>query len=293
MNDTAQTVTTEGSTLSDAIQKAAAQLGVPATHIEYKFDHSHFRSAAGRAIGVDTVRVICWSKDPATVAAALAGRDWLKQLLEGMGMRGEVEAVVSKTEDKACELRVRSEDARFLVGRQGTTLRAIQELLEAAMGIAHPEWRWRVDVDGGERRERRDDLGDRGERRERRDDRGERRETDGERRDRRDRPDRGADRGERRGDRRDRPDRGADRGDRRRTDEDAEKLRRLALRLAEEVRSSGEPTELRRELNSFERRIVHMAVSEVDGVYSESIGDGPVKQVRILPASARGDAEQG
>jgi len=291
MNDTAQTVTTEGSTLSDAIQKAAAQLGVPASHIEYKFDLAHFRSAAGRAIGVDTVRVICWSKDPSTVAAAVAGRDWLKQLLERMGMRGEVEAVVSKTEDKACELRVRSEDARFLVGRQGTTLRAIQELLEAAMAIAQPEWRWRVDVDGGERRERRDDYGDRGERRERRDDRGERREAEGDRRDRRDR----GDRGDRRGDRGDRGDRRGDRGDRgdrRRTDEDADKLRRLALRLAEEVRSSGEPTELRRELNSFERRIVHMAVSEVEGVYSESVGDGPVKQVRILPASARGDEQR-
>ena len=47
---------------------------------------------------------------------------------------------------------------------------------------------------------------------------------------------------------------------------------------------TGEPTELRRELNSFERRIVHMVVSEMDGVVSESVGDGPTKLVRLVPA---------
>lgn len=66
------------------------------------------------------------------------------------------------------------------------------------------------------------------------------------------------------------------------------------MRLAEEVLRTGEPTEIHRELNSFERRIVHMAVSEIEGVFSESVGDGPVKQIRILPAGAGGgdDSEQ-
>lgn len=67
-----------------------------------------------------------------------------------------------------------------------------------------------------------------------------------------------------------------------------DKLRRLAVRLAEEVLRTGEATEIHRELNSFERRVVHMAVSEIEGVYSESIGDGPVKQIRIMPAAAGG-----
>jgi predicted RNA-binding protein Jag len=36
-------------------------------------------------------------------------------------------------------------------------------------------------------------------------------------------------------------------------------------------------------LNSYERRIVHMAVAEFDGVTSESVGDASVKKVIIAP----------
>lgn len=291
MSEPAHTVTAEGPSLAEALQQAAVQLGVPASFLDYKFDLEHFRSKSGRPVGVDTVRVIAWSKDPETMAVAASGKGWLEKLLELMGMRGAIEAVVK---DKTCELRVSSEDARFLVGRQGTTLRAIQELLDAAMANAQPGWAWRVDVEGGRRegegeRRDRDDRGERRDREDRRGDRGDR----GDRGERRDRGDRG-DRGERRGDRGDRGERRGDRGDRgenRRTEQDLEKLRRLALRLAEEVARTGEPTELRRELNSFERRVVHMAVSEVEGVYTESVGDGPMKQVRILP-TAEGTTRQ-
>ena len=34
-------------------------------------------------------------------------------------------------------------------------------------------------------------------------------------------------------------------------------------------------------LNSYERRIVHMAVAELEGVASESVGDAAVKMVTI------------
>jgi spoIIIJ-associated protein len=68
-----------------------------------------------------------------------------------------------------------------------------------------------------------------------------------------------------------------------RRDKDAE-LRQMARFLGEKALQSGSPQEMG-PLNSYERRIVHMAIAELDGVTSESIGDAAVKTVII---SARG-----
>ena len=66
-----------------------------------------------------------------------------------------------------------------------------------------------------------------------------------------------------------------------RRDKDAE-LKQMAKYLAEKVLTSGAPQEIG-PLNSYERRIVHMAVSEIEGLSSESIGDAAVKTVIISP----------
>lgn len=66
-----------------------------------------------------------------------------------------------------------------------------------------------------------------------------------------------------------------------RRDKDAE-LRQMARFLAEKAARSGTPQEIG-PLNSYERRIVHMVVAEVEGVASESIGDAAVKTVIIAP----------
>ena len=66
-----------------------------------------------------------------------------------------------------------------------------------------------------------------------------------------------------------------------RRDKDAE-LRQMAKYLAEKAAHSGTPQEIG-PLNSYERRIVHMVVAEIDGVASESIGDAAVKKVIIAP----------
>lgn len=287
MSETApQTIAAEGSTLEEALQQAATALGVSPSMVEYKFDLAHFRSAAGRAIGVDTVRVIAWASSgnkpgkpastPANTAGTTAAKAWLETLLQHMGMKGEVFTSLGRGGENRGILLIKSPDARFLVGRQGATLQAIVELLEAAMAIQQPDWQFRVDVDSGDRPERgeRPDRGDRPERGDR-PDRGERRDFEGRgrREDRRGPPRRDGPSDDRGGP-------GAD--DRRRTEQDLEKLRRLALRLAAEVARTGEPTEIHRELNSYERRVVHMAVSEVEGVASESVGDGVTKQIRLF-----------
>ena len=64
-----------------------------------------------------------------------------------------------------------------------------------------------------------------------------------------------------------------------RRDKDAE-LRQMAKFLAGRVLQEGAPQEMG-PLNSYERRIVHLTVAEIDGVSSESIGDASVKKVII------------
>jgi spoIIIJ-associated protein len=64
-----------------------------------------------------------------------------------------------------------------------------------------------------------------------------------------------------------------------RRDKDAE-LRQMAKYLAGRVLQNGVAQEMG-PLNSYERRIVHLTVAEIEGVSSESIGDASVKKVII------------
>lgn len=57
-------------------------------------------------------------------------------------------------------------------------------------------------------------------------------------------------------------------------------LRQMAKLLAEKAKTSGHDQNIG-PLNAYERRLVHLAVAEVPGVTSESIGDAAVKTVTI------------
>jgi len=59
-----------------------------------------------------------------------------------------------------------------------------------------------------------------------------------------------------------------------------EALRQRALDLAEAVRGDGVARETV-PLNSYERRLIHMAVSAVPGVVTYSVGEGPDRRVTI------------
>lgn len=67
-----------------------------------------------------------------------------------------------------------------------------------------------------------------------------------------------------------------------RTRKEAE-LREIARRVSERVRLTGDRVELGL-MNPYERRIVHLAVAENEGVTTASTGDGVMKRVIILPA---------
>jgi spoIIIJ-associated protein len=69
-----------------------------------------------------------------------------------------------------------------------------------------------------------------------------------------------------------------------------EALRQRALRLAEEVRVDGQPRRVEG-LNSYERRIVHMALEGAEGVETFSVGEGMERRVVIAPRVPTGEGD--
>lgn len=61
-------------------------------------------------------------------------------------------------------------------------------------------------------------------------------------------------------------------------------LSELGRSIAEQVRDAGEPVRLQ-PMTPFERKIVHDAVAESDGVRSESEGEEPQRRVVVFPAT--------
>jgi len=59
------------------------------------------------------------------------------------------------------------------------------------------------------------------------------------------------------------------------------KLKEYAARVAGQVAESGRE-EILEPMNPYERRIIHIAVNQVHGVTSESLGDGFLKRVKIF-----------
>jgi spoIIIJ-associated protein len=72
--------------------------------------------------------------------------------------------------------------------------------------------------------------------------------------------------------------RSRERGDR----ESDDALEAMAREIAEEVSKTGEP-KLLRPMNSKERWVVHNAIKDMQGLRSQSIGDGRQRRVKIEP----------
>lgn len=65
-----------------------------------------------------------------------------------------------------------------------------------------------------------------------------------------------------------------------------QQLEQVALRLAEQVKATGEPVTLD-PMNPAERRIVHLVLQRDNGVRTESLGDGPLRRLVIFPNERR------
>src|ERR671916_17154 len=63
-----------------------------------------------------------------------------------------------------------------------------------------------------------------------------------------------------------------------------ESLEGLARRVAEQVRATGRPVPLE-PMQSYDRRIIHMALRSDDTVYTESSGEGESRRITIFPRS--------
>jgi spoIIIJ-associated protein len=59
-------------------------------------------------------------------------------------------------------------------------------------------------------------------------------------------------------------------------------LKDFAQQVGREVAESGRQ-EILEPLNPYERRIIHLTVNQIQGITSESIGDGFLKRVKIFP----------
>jgi len=63
----------------------------------------------------------------------------------------------------------------------------------------------------------------------------------------------------------------------------------IALRSAEKAKARGEQC-LLSPMNSYERRLVHLALAEVGGVETRSVGEGFLKRIAIVPVAKAGPA---
>lgn len=223
-------VTACGSSVAAALQLVATKMELEITDLDYEVVREQFFTETGAPCGVDTLELIAWKKEKIDTTEVETVSEWLSTLLSLMDIEAVVSFVVQKKGQ--AELRIASEQGGRIVGRKGSTLRAIRLLLNKFASSVPFEFS--IEVDGGERNKDRY--------------------------------------------RTDRTDKRGPRTSKR----DQEKLKNLAVKLGKKVLNSGEELVIHKELSSFERRIVHLAIQEMDGVRTESFMDGEVKRIRIL-----------
>lgn len=64
-----------------------------------------------------------------------------------------------------------------------------------------------------------------------------------------------------------------------------ERLEGLAARMAEKAKTTGQPVDLN-PMPAHDRRIVHMALANVDGVSTRSEGEGDLRHIVVVPGQA-------
>ena len=62
----------------------------------------------------------------------------------------------------------------------------------------------------------------------------------------------------------------------------AENLKRMAIRVGEKVKSKGHPLTIG-PFNAHDRRLIHIALKEDPSLRTESLGEGNLKKIAIIP----------
>jgi spoIIIJ-associated protein len=71
----------------------------------------------------------------------------------------------------------------------------------------------------------------------------------------------------------------------------ADNLKKMALRVGEKVRSKGRPLTVG-PFNAHDRRLIHIALREDPSVRTESLGEGKLKKIRIIPITSKKEEER-
>lgn len=310
-----ETVSAEGADLAAAVAAAAESIGIEPRRVEFKLDLAHFRSSLGTSVAKNTVKIVAWNttksdeeleaaatksapkkrarserrdddrkddgrrddrkkrrsrkkdddegaeREPAERKSAPEATDledteasdfakaWFTELMTMMSLEGEVK---SAGNDERVQIWVSADKAGRLIGKRGSTLGSIRHLLGLAVTKKFGDLT--IDVDVEDNRPKRDSDG-------------------GGRKERRGKRSRDHDRKPRNNG-----------GDRERSRYPEAKLRALARRAAEKALDSDKTITINLELNSYDRRIVHMEVAEVEGVNSRSEErDDGVKIIQVFP----------
>ncbi len=194
--------------------------------------------------------------------AAEYAHEWFMTVLGNMDLTAKI---IAGQKENRIRLYIQAEKAGRIIGRRGFTLSALRHLLGLALKKFDDELIVDVDVAdgrGGGKERKGNARNDRG-RRDSRDSR--------DSRDRRDRRDSRDSRGD---------SRGSDRGR-----YPADKLVALAQKAAQKALETQMRVTINLELNSHDRRIVHLEIAEIEGVSSESDVKSGKKYIQILPES--------
>lgn len=149
-----QPITIEASSLQEALQEAATQLGAASVEdLEYRFDREHFRTGA-RTVKVHVlVKASAAPVAPELVGAADRARGWVEELMRQMGIEA---SVTTRPREGGVVVTVRTpDDNGLLIGKDGRNIEALQVLVDRAaerMGLEP-----RIVFDVGDYRSRRDD----------------------------------------------------------------------------------------------------------------------------------------
>ncbi len=295
-----ETVEAEGSDVARAIAAAAETMGVEPRRVEFKYDLSHFRSSLGTSVARSTVKIIAWrstrpeeDEEPASEvpqkAETKSKKKKKKKSRKRTGAEGEERAarseeapeveksttddddlreteastfahgwftvlleqmgiegeVRSAGNDERVQLWIKADKAGRLIGKRGSTLGAIRHLL--GLAVEKKFGKLTIDVDVADNRPSSDE----------------------------DRKEKG---------RRKKRSRDRKRGPTERHRYPEAKLKALARRAAERALESDKTITINLELNSYDRRIIHLEVAAIDGVSSRSEErDDGVKVVQVFP----------
>ena len=140
-----------GRTLEEAIALAAHTLGVAEDGIEYEVVEEGAKGFLG--MGQQPTLINAWVKaEPAEEAPAAPGNHTeavcalLTEILTAMGLN--VECEITEDNDEEIDVSVSGEDTALLIGKQGTTLEALQYIVSIAVNRAYPPRRVIIDAGG-------------------------------------------------------------------------------------------------------------------------------------------------